>query len=314
MAINILIKPVKKSSKFGLKSLFGKNDTSITLSDIKNIGGKEFMYGHRKRIGYVFYNYEDENITDVDIVLYNPKKIGRGFIICVLENGNIELVLNAPCTSQDIREYFYMVKKTCEYFNADEFIMDEERVVKLDEVNDIKESIIEWNIKTLGNMIAQNAENNMIIYGGNNPIVMETELREKLMSLNGNELEKTFADYIDKKQQMDVYYMNPTFYKNGDEIMGVYTLTEGVDSVIPEKPYTPFNSGISDDTKINKWVVSLVTINGNDYDVAGYVLYNDLLNNLPNDALNEKYDQSHYLLHGLDKNTINKLLKTQISV
>lgn len=319
MAVNILIKPEKKSGgKFGLKSLFGKNDKlggTLTFSELKKIGGNEFIYGHRNRSGYVFDDYNEEDIINVDIVLYNPQHIGRGFIVCQLENGSIELVLNVPSTSQDVRDFFYMVKKMCEHVGVNEFIMDEERVVKFDEIDDLKNSLIEWNMEVLEHHLKEIDNGSMITLGGNNPVEMEAEVHAELKLLSGNELEKAFADYINQKQQMDVYHMKPRFYQTKDgSIMGVYALTEGVDSVIPAEAHVPFNSGLGEDTEVNRWLVSLVANTGKEYDVVGYLNYPDLITNLPADQLTVKYDQRHYVLKGITKEIIEKLLVHQVEL
>ncbi|MCC8153502.1 MAG: hypothetical protein LIP01_04380 [Tannerellaceae bacterium] len=71
MAVTILIKPETKSGL--LNSVLGKNN-KLTLSGLKKIAGNEFVYGHRNRKGYVFSEYDEEDITGMDIVLYTPGK------------------------------------------------------------------------------------------------------------------------------------------------------------------------------------------------------------------------------------------------
>ena len=318
MAVNILIKPDnKQSGKFGLKSIFGKNtNKTLTFAGLQKIVGAGFVYGHRNRIGYVFDEFKGDDIINADIVLYNPKRIGRGIIVCVLENGNIEVILNVPCTAQDAKEYFYIVKKICTHYKLNEFVMDDERLVTLDELDELTDSIILWNNNILRQYLEQMKDQIFMIFGGNNPIAIEEDVRDLLLTLGNVELEKAFADYINDKQQMDVYHMNPRFYQDNEGIFGVYTITETVDSVIPMKPYMPFNSGLGDDAKmddIKKWIVSFVIIDGEKYDVAGYIKYDDLIDNLPQSKLT-KYDASNYIMQGLNRNEINNLLKNQITL
>ncbi|MCC8153501.1 MAG: DUF4299 domain-containing protein [Tannerellaceae bacterium] len=183
-------------------------------------------------------------------------------------------------------------------------------------MDEMEEGIIPWNMKVLKNYLESNKDSTFIILGAANPISMEAEVREKLLQMAPEDAEKAYADYINEKQQMDVYHMYPSFYNSSDGIFGAYALTEGVDSVIPAKPYIPFNSGLSKDIKnegIQKWIVSLVVNTGKDYDLAGYIKYEDLINNLPQEKLT-RYDESHYVLKGLNRNEIDRLLLNRITL
>ena len=297
MAVNILIKPKEK--------------VNLTFSKLKEIAGNEFVYGHSNSPNYVFFDYEGEDITNVDIILYDPVKIGRGITVCALEDGNIETLLNVPCTSNDVKNFFNVVKRLCNYCGVEEFIMDEESVVPVADIEELKGSIREWNTEVLGQYLEQNKEGTLIIFGGSNPVGMGTDMIGKLLTLLGGDMEKVFADYINEKQQIDAHDMNPRIYRHRvDGILGAYALTEGVVSIIPKSAYIPFNSGLPEEItsdNIDLWAVSLVVQNGDEYEVAGYVNYADLIDNLPEESFTQ-YDNSHYLVKGLSRAEIDSLV------
>lgn len=310
MAVVIVIKqPVKK----GMFSHFGvSKPKSLTLSNLKKIVGEQYEYGHRENSNYSFRPYNNEDITDVDIVIYNPIKRGRGIICCVNQKGDVELYLNVPTTSHDVELFFEITKKICNHFNVTNFMLDE-KLVDCKNIETEKAAIIKWNIGTINDYFAKIQDNTFIMLGACTPIYIEDEFLQKINNTSGEAQEELLANYINDKQQLDYFYPAPSFYKNDKKIIAVYSITEGVDTIIPDEVYIPFNSGLEEDTTISQWLVGLVGENNQNYDVVGYITYTDFLNNLPINEL-PRYDAKHYLMKGLTKAQIEKLLQYKVEL
>ena len=58
-------------------------------------------------------------------VLYDKKYIGRGFEIWI-ENNNVFLRLPLPTSDKEIRLFYSLVEKICEYFETETIFYDEE--------------------------------------------------------------------------------------------------------------------------------------------------------------------------------------------
>ena len=115
-------------------------------------------------------------------------------------------------------------------------------------------------------------------------------------------------------QYLDAYSAKQAFYKKEEEIMGHYSLTETVRTILPYKPYVEFeNSDIVKNDDISFWSIALVTINGdendeNSYQVAGDLNYDDFIKKLPIDKY-KFIDASYIVVEPLSKEEIFELLK-----
>ena len=126
----------------------------------------------------------------------------------------------------------------------------------------------------------------------------------------------TFSRIVRDIQNLDAYSANQRFYKNSENgtIMGAYTITESVRTIIPYKPSVEFhNSDIVKNDDIAFWNMSFVVINGdendpNSYQGVGQLDYDDFIKKLPK----EKYkfiDASYIMVEPLTKEEISNLLK-----
>ena len=152
------------------------------------------------------------------------------------------------------------------------------------------------------------------IYGINRVVSFNQEISNKIE--NSVSPIDTFSNIIKEIQNLDAYSANQQFYENREDgkIMGAYTITERVRTIIPYKPSVEFhNSDIVKNDDIAFWNMGFVVINGdendpNSYQGVGQLDYDDFIKKLPK----EKYkfiDASYIMVEPLSKEEISDLLK-----
>ena len=152
------------------------------------------------------------------------------------------------------------------------------------------------------------------IYGINRVVSFNQEMSNKIE--NSVSPIDTFSNIIKEIQYLDAYSAKQQFYQNREDgkIMGAYTITESVRTIIPYKPSVEFhNSDIVKNDDIAFWNMAFVVINGdendrNSYQAVGRIAYDEFIKKLPK----EKYkfiDASYIMVEPLTKEEISNLLK-----
>ena len=152
------------------------------------------------------------------------------------------------------------------------------------------------------------------IYGINRVVSFNQEMSNKIE--NSVSPIDTFSNIIKEIQYLDAYSAKQQFYQNREDgkIMGAYTITESVRTIIPYKPSVEFhNSDIVKNDDIAYWNMAFVVINGdendrNSYQPVGRIAYDEFIKKLPK----EKYkfiDASYIMVEPLTKEEISNLLK-----
>ena len=152
------------------------------------------------------------------------------------------------------------------------------------------------------------------IYGINRVVSFNQEISNKIE--NSVSPIDTFSNIIKEIQNLDAYSANQQFYENREDgtIMGAYTITESVRTIIPYKPSVEFhNSDIVKNDDIAYWNMTFVVINGdendrNSYQPVGRIAYDEFIKKLPK----EKYrfiDASYIMVEPLTKEEISDFLK-----
>ena len=152
------------------------------------------------------------------------------------------------------------------------------------------------------------------IYGINRVVSFNQEMSTKIE--NSVSPIDTFSNIIKEIQYLDAYSANQQFYQNNEDyrIIGAYTLTENLRTILPYKPSVEFeNSDIVKNDEISFWNIALVTINGdendpNSYQVAGNLNYDDFIKKLPINKY-KFIDASYIMVEPLSKEEILDLLK-----
>ena len=171
-----------------------------------------------------------------------------------------------------------------------------------------------YGIKVITENIKSGESSNYIIFGTTRPVSFDEKMIDEIN--NSDSPIDTFSRIVRDIQNLDAYSANQQFYQNREDgkIMGAYTITESVRTIIPYKPSVEFhNSDIIKNDDIAYWNISFVVINGdendrNSYQPVGRIAYDDFIKKLPK----EKYrfiDASYIMVEPLTKEEISDFLK-----
>ena len=171
-----------------------------------------------------------------------------------------------------------------------------------------------YGIKVITENIKSGESSNYIIFGTTRPVSFDEKMIDEIN--NSDSPIDTFSRIVRDIQNLDAYSANQQFYQNREDgkIMGAYTITERVRTIIPYKPSVEFhNSDIVKNDDIAYWNMAFVVINGdendrNSYQPVGRIAYDDFIKKLPK----EKYrfiDASYIMVEPLTKEEISDFLK-----
>ena len=184
-----------------------------------------------------------------------------------------------------------------------------DNIDKFDYINDIL-----YGIEVITSNMKSGKTDNYTIFGIDRVVSFNQEMLDKIN--NSDSPIDTFSNIVKEIQYLDAYSAHQQFYKNKTDgkIIGAYTLTQNLRTILPYKPSVEFeNSDIVKNDEISFWNIALVTINGdendpNSYQVAGNLNYDDFIKKL---TIN-KYkfiDASYIMVEPLSKEEILDLLK-----
>ena len=171
-----------------------------------------------------------------------------------------------------------------------------------------------YGIKVITENIKSGESSNYIIFGTTRPVSFDEKMIDEIN--NSDSPIDTFSRIVRDIQNLDAYSANQQFYQNREDgkIMGAYSITESVRTIIPYKPSVEFhNSDMLKNDDIAFWNMGFVVINGdendpNSYQGVGQLDYDDFIKKLPK----EKYkfiDASYIMVEPLTKEEISNLLK-----
>ena len=156
------------------------------------------------------------------------------------------------------------------------------------------------------------------IFGINRIVSFNQEMIDRIE--NSDSPIDTFSNMVKEIQYLDAFSANQRFFRNKEDgkIIGTYTLTQNLRTILPYKPSVEFeNSDMVKNEDIAFWNIGLVTIDEdendpNSYQVVGQLDYNDFIKKLPKD----KYhfiDASYILVEPLSKEKILGLLEISVN-
>ena len=171
-----------------------------------------------------------------------------------------------------------------------------------------------YGIKVITENIKSGESSNYIIFGTTRPVSFDEKMIDQIN--NSDSPIDTFSRIVRDIQNLDAYSANQQFYQNREDgkIIGAYTITERVRTIIPYKPSVEFhNSDIVKNDDVAYWNMAFVVINGdendrNSYQPVGRIAYDDFIKKLPK----EKYkfiDASYIMVEPLTKEEISDFLK-----
>jgi len=171
-----------------------------------------------------------------------------------------------------------------------------------------------YGIKTISSGLKDEEVNVYNVYGINRVVSFNQEMIDKIE--NSDSPIDTFSDMVKEIQYLDAFSANQQFFRNKEDgkIMGAYTLTQNLRTILPYKPSVEFeNIEIIENKDVSFWNIGLVTIDGDEnnessYQVAGNLNYDDFIKKLPVN----KYrfiDASYIMVEPLSKKEMLELLQ-----
>ena len=255
-------------------------------------------------------------VSNYECLLIGEDKVSaRGFELSY-DNKNKTYVVRiyTPSSREDWLLALEYIKALAKKFSS-EIVNERGEVYTVDNIDkfDYENDII-YGIATILSGLEDKEVEVYNIYGINRVVSFNQEMSNKIE--NSVSPIDTFSNIIKEIQYLDAYSANQQFYQNNEDyrIIGAYTLTENLRTILPYKPSVEFeNSDIVKNEDISLWNIGLVTINGdendpNSYQVAGNLNYDDFIKKL---TIN-KYkfiDASYIMVEPLNKEEILDLLK-----
>ncbi|WP_336020607.1 DUF4299 domain-containing protein [Fusobacterium polymorphum] len=255
-------------------------------------------------------------ISNYDCLLIGEDNVsGRGFELSYdNKNKDYTVRIYTPSSREDWLLALEYIKALAKRFNS-EIVNERGEVYTVDNIDkfDYENDII-YGIATILSGLEDKEVKVYNIYGINRVVSFNQEMSNKIE--NSVSPIDTFSNIIKEIQYLDAYSANQQFYQNNEDyrIMGAYTLTQNLRTILPYKPSVEFeNSDIVKNDEISFWNIGFVVINGdendpNSYQVAGQIDYNDFIKKLPINKY-KFIDASYIMVEPLSKEEILELVK-----
>ena len=255
-------------------------------------------------------------ISNYECLLIGEDKVSaRGFELSY-DNKNKDYAVRVftPSSREDwllALEYIKALAKKfgSEIINERGEVYTVDNIDKFDYINDIL-----YGIEVITSNMKSGEAHNYTIFGIDRVVSLNQEMLDKIN--NSDSPIDTFSNIVKEIQYLDAYSAHQQFYKNKTDgkIIGAYTLTQNLRTILPYKPSVEFeNSDIVKNDEVSCWNIGLVTINGdendpNSYQVAGNLNYDDFIKKLPINKY-KFIDASYIMVEPLSKEEILDLLK-----
>ena len=256
------------------------------------------------------------SVSNYECLLIGEDKVSaRGFELSY-DNKNKTYVVRiyTPSSREDWLLALEYIKALAKKFGS-EIVNERGETFTVDNIDkfDYENDII-YGIATILSGLEDKEVKVYNIYGINRVVSFNQEISNKIE--NSVSPIDTFSNIIKEIQYLDAYSANQRFYQNEEDgrIMGAYSITESVRTIIPYKPSVEFhNSDIVKNDDIAYWNMTFVVINGdendrNSYQPVGRIAYDEFIKKLPK----EKYkfiDASYIMVEPLTKEEISDFLK-----
>ena len=255
-------------------------------------------------------------ISNYECLLIGEDKVSaRGFELSY-DNKNKDYAVRifTPSSREDWLLALEYIKALAKKFGS-EIINERGEVYTVDNIDKFNYiSDILYGIEVITSNMKSGEAHNYTIFGIDRVVSLNQEMLDKIN--NSDSPIDTFSNIVKEIQYLDAYSAHQQFYKNKTDgkIIGAYTLTQNLRTILPYKPSVEFeNSDIVKNDEISFWNIALVTINGdendpNSYQVAGNLNYDDFIKKLPINKY-KFIDASYIMVEPLSKEEILDLLK-----
>ena len=255
-------------------------------------------------------------VSNYQCLLIGEAKVSaRGFELSY-DNKNKDYAVRifTPSSREDWLLALEYIKALAKKFDS-EIINERGEVYTVDNIDKFNyESDILYGIEVITSNLKSGEAHKYSIFGIDRVVSFNQEMLDKIN--NSDSPIDTFSNIVKEIQYLDAYSAHQQFYKNKTDgkIIGAYTLTQNLRTILPYKPSVEFeNSDIVKNDEVSCWNIGLVTINGdendpNSYQVAGNLNYDDFIKKLPINKY-KFIDASYIMVEPLSKEEMLDLLK-----
>ena len=255
-------------------------------------------------------------VSNYECLLIGEDKVSaRGFELSY-DNKNKDYAVRifTPSSREDWLLALEYIKALAKKFNS-EIVNERGEVYTVDNIDKFDyENDILYGIEVITSNLKSGEAHNYSIFGIDRVVSFNQEMLDKIN--NSDSPIDTFSNIVKEIQYLDAYSAHQQFYKNNEDyrIMGAYTLTQNLRTILPYKPIVEFeNSDIVKNDEVSCWNIGLVTINGdendpNSYQIAGNLNYDDFIKKLPINKY-KFIDASYIMVEPLSKEEMLDLLK-----
>ena len=272
------------------------------------------------------YSYNTGNVNVNDLLLSSvsnyqcvligdSKESARGFELYYnKKNKDYSIRIFTPSSREDWLLALEYIKALAKKFDS-KIISETGKEYTVDNIDKFDyEYDVLYGIKTISSGLQDEEVNVYNVYGINRVVSFNQEMIDKIE--NSDSPIDTFSDIVKEIQYLDAFSANQQFFRNKEDgkIMGAYTLTQNLRTILPYKPSVEFeNIEIIENRDVSFWNIGLVTIDGDEnnessYQVAGNLNYDDFIKKLPVN----KYrfiDASYIMVEPLSKKEMLELLQ-----
>ncbi len=285
MAIDVLVK----------QKLFGNK-----VMPLEVILGKKLHYG----------TFENDQLTvgelgENQFIAYNPDSIGRGFSVVwnPQEKKAISLRLPQPSTTEELRDFYNAIERMVKYWDG-KLIVDGNQV-HLPEFLSTFNNMVDLNyrfIKQLSQKALNGEHDSLTLYSTKWPLSIGKQ--EATIFLENPDY---YAEWLHKKQSMDVYFASPNFYVGDNGISARFYLINNLPAVFPQKPAVPFGTidpATGKQLECKEWLI-LLGIEGKNEPLCE-MEYSKFLRLIP-ESKKSRYDANRFLLSEFTEEEIQAL-------
>ncbi|WP_427170806.1 DUF4299 domain-containing protein [Fusobacterium nucleatum] len=255
-------------------------------------------------------------VSNYECLLIGEDKVSaRGFELSYDNKNKIYAVrIFTPSSREDWLLALEYIKALAKKFDS-EIVNERGETYTVDNIDKFDyENDILYGIEVITSNMKSGEAHNYTIFGIDRVVSFNQEMIDKIN--NSDSPIDTFSNIVKEIQYLDAYSAHQQFYKNNEDyrIMGAYTLTQNLRTILPYKPVVEFeNSDILKNDEVSCWNIGLVTIDGdendpNSYQVAGQIDYDDFIKKLPINKY-KFIDASYIMVEPLSKEEIFELLK-----
>lgn len=267
---------------------------------------KDLTLGKYAYASFDAYKRNTSEIENGDLVIYDPKKIGRGIGVMGWTpntKDEIHMVLNTLSTKYDFEMFYDIIRNVMQLWKTTTFEQDG-ITFSASDINQLCQDQRKGSLDimaSLDEMIKPNDNGYSTIFGAMFPLDISMEDFKRFGSEKD---EEGYAQYLHDLQSVDAYYAVPLFYKSKKEensFFGNYAITSETDTIFPTKPIVlPFfkNPTTGGKLECSFFVVSLYSLKQKK--VIARMTFEDFVR-LADVKDCPAFDMTHVMLKGLSE-------------